>query len=84
MLVAGVETTPSTVAELALQLHRAGEVTLAGYVGRAVDRDLPELDLSARDCADIVRALQPPTAPLEHLHAALLRRAGHRPRGARC
>ena len=72
MKVAEVEATHAAVATLALHLQRAGEIALAAHVGRAVDKDLAEVDLTARECADIARLLPP--AGLEEVCAAL---SGH-------
>ena len=74
MKVAEVEATHAAVATLALHLQRAGEIALAAHVGRAVDKDLAEVDLTARECADIARLLDPPPAGLEEVCAAL---SGH-------
>jgi hypothetical protein len=47
--VEGVDVPRAAIAELALRLHRAGEIGLANHLGRAIDRDLDDIDLSQRD-----------------------------------
>ena len=83
MRIAGIETSASLIAQLALRLHTAGETALSWHVGRAVDHDLDEVDLSYCDCKDIVRVLKEPPAGLETIYGALQREASATKSGAR-
>jgi hypothetical protein len=74
MRVAGVDIPASTVAKLALVLHRAGEDALAMRVGRAVDNQRQAVDLNRRECGDILRVLEDAPDGLTPLREALLQK----------
>jgi hypothetical protein len=70
--VAGVELPPSVVADLALRLHRAGELALSIHIGRAVDQSRDEVPLHARDYGTLLATLREGlSADLARLRAAL-------------
>lgn len=47
--VAGIEVPRAAMAELAVRLHRAGEVALAEHIGVAIDDDQPAVTLPDHD-----------------------------------
>jgi hypothetical protein len=54
--VGGVDLPRAAIAQLALRLHRAGDVGLANHLGRAIDRHLDQVDLWQRDFEKILAA----------------------------
>jgi hypothetical protein len=82
MLVAGIRVSASAVAELALRLHRVGEIGLANYFGHAVDHVHDELSLTPHDYPLILAVLGDDTPPkLAELRRHLQR--GERSQGSR-
>lgn len=74
--VAGIEVPDAIIPELALRLHRAGQIALATHVGRAWDRGYEEVTLDTRDCREILRVLDgEDAAHLTDLREALIARA---------
>jgi hypothetical protein len=69
--VAGITVPDSAVAELALRLHRAGEIALSRHVGRAFDQNRGELDLDRPDLEPILATLEDAPPSLVPIRDAL-------------
>jgi hypothetical protein len=70
--VLGVDVPRAAIAELALRLYRAGENTLAAFVGRTIDMNHDELVLRHHDYARILVVLNgKPILGLETLRELL-------------
>ena len=72
MIIAGVEVTAATVAQLALLLHNAGHISLAEHVGRAVDTNKRAFRFGYHELPTVLNVLQAPPDSLAELRGALL------------
>jgi hypothetical protein len=72
MTIAGLEVASAAVAQLALLLHKAGHLTLAEHVGRAVDTNRRSFRFGYHELPIVLSVLQPPPDSLAELRVALL------------
>jgi hypothetical protein len=83
MTIAGIEVASAAVAQLALLLHKAGHLSLAEHVGRAVDTNRRSFRFGYHDLPAVLTVLQAPPDGLAELREALLQvhvaRAGEGP-----
>jgi hypothetical protein len=73
MTIAGIEVAAAAVAQLALLLHRAGHLSLADHVGKAVDTNQTRLRFGYHELPTVISVLEPPPDGLAELRGALLR-----------
>lgn len=62
--MAGVDLLPSAVAQLALRLHQAGQVALADYLGRAVDRLRDDIPLREENYTTLLAMMRDECPPI--------------------
>lgn len=73
MTVAGIEVASAVVAQLALLLHKAGHLSLAERVGKAVDTNQRALKFGSHELPAVLSVLEAPPEGLAKLRGALMR-----------
>jgi hypothetical protein len=73
MTIAEVEVASAAVAQLALLLHKAGHLSLAEHVGKAVDTNQRRLRFGYHELPTVLSVLEAPPDGLAELRGALLR-----------
>ena len=73
MTIAGIEVASAAVAQLALLLHKAGHLSLAEHVGKAVDTNQRRFRFGYHELPIVLSVLEAPPDGLVELRGALLR-----------
>jgi hypothetical protein len=73
MKIAGVKVSSAAVAQLAMRLHKAGYLSLADHVGKAVDTNQKSLRFGAHELPTVLSVLEAPPDGLAELRGALMR-----------